>query len=244
MKGRVKGAPPKGRDALANILSAGNCMYAVQRPKLKRQPTQPRKGGRPPQDARHTEAQKLLRQASQERAEKQRSHPDRHRANSGFFTLDWLKTNFGHAIGMALGMTFAGLAATWLYSMRHVNLVLARVIAMPTGLICAAVASYVSAYYLAAIETTFEGGDEVERLPAVEWREWFWTLPSTSGMFVAAGMVGFGAGYLLPVLKWLLAIPAIFWLYPLFQLSVLETGSPFLFISPMVAKTLASHTKD
>jgi hypothetical protein len=91
-------------------------MYAVQRPKLKRQPTQPRKGGRPPQDARHTEAQKLLRQASQERAEKQRSHPDRHRANSGFFTLDWLKTNFGHAIGMALGMTFAGLAATWLYS--------------------------------------------------------------------------------------------------------------------------------
>lgn len=110
---------------------------------------------------------------------------------------------------------------------------------MLIGAVAVGVAAYVSSSYVAILETTATGFNEVEDWPG----NWFMVLPVTLGPTLYAAGIGFTAGQLLAwpppstiAASWLL-------LFPLFQLSVFEDASPLLPLSLETFATLAGHGK-
>jgi hypothetical protein len=73
------------------------------------------------------------------------------------------------------------------------------------------------------------------------WREWFWTLPSTVGMLGIAAAFGWGLSFLVPASMWITVGLSLVLVYPVLQLSTLETGSPLAPVSLMVARSLVQR---
>jgi hypothetical protein len=106
-----------------------------------------------------------------------------------------------------------------------VNFVVGRVIALPTGIIVAAALGYLSVCFLGVIESTSAGHTTVDALEG-DWRDWFWTLPATLGMLAVAAAIGWIVSLVTPLSVWFLIPLCVLVLYPVFQLSSMEAGSP------------------
>ncbi|HEY3394558.1 MAG TPA: hypothetical protein VGK58_17740 [Lacipirellulaceae bacterium] len=198
----------------------------------------------PPVDPRVALAQQYLKKAEAELAEKEAAQPrSRRRAHSGGagprpFSLSIAPSTLIHIVLAALAFTFAALAVTLTYHMLHVNFVVGRVIALPSGIIAAAALSYLSVCFLGVIESTSIGHTNVDALEG-DWRDWFWTLPATVGMLAVAAAVGWILSLVLPINVWLLIAICALLLYPVFQLSSLEAGSPVVPLSLPVVQSIS-----
>jgi hypothetical protein len=215
-------------------------------PEAKRPTPQPQRAPAKsePVDPRLALAQKYLREAQAKLDEEERSQPRRRRAGSSAggdgFTLSIAPATFLHILLAALAMTFAFLALTLTYHMLHVDLTVGRVVGASTGMLTAAVLGYVSVCYLGIIESTAGGQTNVDSLSG-DWREWFWTLPASAGMYALSAVLGWALSLVLPLNVWFLIAASTLTTYPIFQLSSLETGSPAQPISLPVLRSLFKH---
>jgi hypothetical protein len=197
----------------------------------------------PPVDPRTALAQQYLKKAEAELAEKEAAQPpSRRRAQSGSgstrpFSLSLAPSTLIHILLSAFSLTFAALAVTLTYHMLHVNFVVGRVIALPSGIITAAALSYLSVCFLDVIESTSIGHTNVDALQG-DWRDWFWTLPATVGMLAVAAAVGWILSLVLPVNVWFLIALCALLMYPVFQLSSLEAGSPVVPLTLPVVQSI------
>jgi hypothetical protein len=203
-----------------------------------------------PVDPRTALAQQYLKSAATEAAEKEAAKPRAHRTPAAHgpdrpraFSLSVSASTFAHIPLAAAILTFAALAVLWclhLLLAGGMGIRAGQAIAVPVGFIVAVAASYVSALYLGVIESTSTGRTEVDSL-AGDWRDWFWTLPATLGMLAIACFVGWFLSLGVPVSVWLLIAFCALVLYPILQLSSLETGSPLQPLSIPVLKSMVSH---
>jgi hypothetical protein len=200
----------------------------------------------PPLDPRAALAQHYLESARAKLAEEEAARPrSRRRTADGReraagFTFSVAPATFLHILLAALALTFDFLALVLTYHMMHVDFTVGRVVGLSTGLLTAAVLGYLSVCYLGIIESTSTGQTNVDSLSG-DWREWFWTLPASVGMFALSAASGWGLSLVLPVSVWFLIAISTLITYPIFQLSSLETGSPAVPISLPVLASLVKH---
>jgi uncharacterized membrane protein len=200
-----------------------------------------------PVDPRVALAQQYLKSATINIAEKEAAQPRAHRAaaasrrnGSRVFSLSISPATFVHFLLAMVAFTFAALAVLWCLHLLLLNFVAGRIVALPTGVIVFATLSYLSALFLGVIESTSTGHTEVDSLPG-DWRDWFWTLPSTLGMLAVAAFVGWFLSLGVPLNVWLLIALCALLLYPILQLSSLETGSPVAPLSLPVLQSFVQH---
>jgi hypothetical protein len=197
-------------------------------------------------DPRLALAQQYLKTATVDVAEKEKAErrTPRGAARSGTraraFSLSVTPATFAHVLLAPIAFTFAALTLLWCYILLMTFFEAGRIIALPTGVIVFSALSYISVLYLGIIETTSLGQTEVDSLPS-DWREWFWTLPSTVGMLAIAAFVGWFLSLGMPVNVWVLIAICGLLLYPILQLSALETGSPLQPLSIPVLKSIGQH---
>lgn len=200
-----------------------------------------------PIDPRFALAQQYLKKVASDLAEKEAAQPRSQRArtptNRGApkaFSFSIAPPTFVHLLLAAIVLTFAGLTVLACYHMMRANFTAGRVIALPAGVITFATLSYVSVIFLGIIETTSLGHTNVDSLQG-DWREWFWTLPGTLGMLAVAAFVGWLLSVVLSANVWLLIALCALLLYPILQLSSLETGSPLQPLSFDVLQSIVKH---
>lgn len=140
-------------------------------------------------------------------------------------------------LGMA-ALTVAALACLFCYHMLYTMFVLGRVLALPTGMLTAVVLSYLSVCYLGVIESTANGRTTLDDHVTGEWRDWFWSLPSTFGMLAWAGFLGYLVTMPMAEGRWPVVGLFTWALYPVLQLSVLENEFPLVPFSLPVLRTL------
>ena len=97
---------------------------------------------------------------------------------------------------------------------------------MPVGILIFIGLSYASALYLGIIESTSHGHTTPDDQLQGDWRDWFWTLPATLGVLLMAMFVGWLISRFATESTWPIIGVTIWLLYPVLQLSTLETGSP------------------
>jgi hypothetical protein len=214
-------------------------------PEAKRSQPQPKPVQGEPVDPRVALAQKYLADARAKLDEEEAGRPrsrrraDGRRGTDGF-TFSIAPATFLHVLLATIAVTFMFLALTLTYHMLHVDITVGRIVGLSTGLITAAVLGYVSVCYLGIIESTSMGQTNVESLSG-DWREWFWTLPASLGMYALSAAIGWLLSLALPVSAWFLIAASALITYPIFQLSSLETGSPAQPLSLPVLRSLVKH---
>ena len=198
----------------------------------------------PDDDPRIALARKYLKAAETELAEKEAEKPRRsapvRASRNGTPRAVLARGLAGYVRSRDPGRTGAdgrALALLLCVHMLLVNFVVGRVIALPTGVVVAAVLGYVSVLFLGIVESTSTGYTDVDSLQG-DWRDWFWTLPSTLGMLAIAAFIGWIFSLVTPVSVWMLIGLSALVLYPYLQLSSLETGSP---LSPLSLPVLQSY---
>lgn len=199
-----------------------------------------------PDDPRLALAQQYLKSAKISEAQKDAEQPRLRRAAAArdgapkAFSLSIAPATYVHMLLAAAALTFAGLAVLWCYHLLIMYLVAGRIIALPTGVVVAFALSYLSVLFLGIIESTSLGHTNVDSLQG-DWQEWFWTLPSTLGMLAIAAFIGWILSLGIPLNVWILIALCALLLYPILQLSSLETGSPFAPLSLPVLQSIGRH---
>ena len=200
-----------------------------------------------PVDPRLALAQQYLKSAKTDVAAKAAADPRSRRAASQSddtrpraFSLSVAPATFIHLLLAVVALTFAALAVLWCLHLLLLNFAAGRIVALPTGVIVAAAAGYLSVLFLGVIESTSNGQTNVDSLDG-DWREWFWTLPATLGMLAIAAFAGWFISLGVPINVWVLIGFTALALYPILQLSSLETGTPFAPLSLPVIQSLGKH---
>jgi hypothetical protein len=140
----------------------------------------------PEDDPRAALARQYLQSAEAKLAAEAAAKPRRRRAagkREAGFRFVIAPATFMHAALAALALTLVLLALVLTYHMLHVNFVVGRVVALPTGVLTAAVLGYMSVCYLGIIESTSTGETNVDALSG-DWQVWLWPLPASLGMFL------------------------------------------------------------
>lgn len=150
-------------------------------------------------------------------------------------------STFIHLILLMPVLTVAALMAVWCLVLLEFSLIVGRIIIMPAGILLILSISYAMAYYLGVIESTSHGEANPDESLRGTWQDWFWQLPATVGVFAMAAGIGYLVSLPFPGHRWLLIGITTLVLYPLMQLSSLETGSPFAPFSWAMTKTLITH---
>jgi hypothetical protein len=200
----------------------------------------------PAEDPRVALARKYLKAAETELAEKDAEKPraQRVRTTKGggprAFSLAVAPATFVHVILGTLALTFAAYAVVFCIHLLLTYFVAGRIIALPTGVVVAAALGYLSVLFLGIIESTSTGYTNVDVLQG-DWQDWFWTLPSTLGMFGFAAFIGWIISLVTPLSVWVVIGLSVLILYPFLQLSSLETGSPMAPLSLPVVQSIPKH---
>jgi hypothetical protein len=150
---------------------------------------------------------------------------------------------FVHAILVALTLTLAALSCLWCFHLMSTpgGFIAGRTIALPAGILTAIALSYLSISFMGIVESTSQGHTSLTDAVRGDWRDWFWTLPSTLGMAVLAGVIGYSIGYFTPGIRWTLVGVAMFFLFPVFHLSSLVSGSPLAPVSLTILRSLGAQ---
>ena len=197
-------------------------------------------------DPRKAMAQRYLERARAELAAKEAERPVRRRSEPESDTPATLGnlqprlsgSTYIHLLLLMPVVTLSGLAILWCYVLLNFDVLVGRVIALPTGILLYVAISYASAYYLGLIESTSRGETNPDEALRGDWRDWFWLVPSTVGMFAAAAGIGYLLSLPFPNARWEVIGVTTLLLYPILQLSCLETGSPLSPFSLPVFSTL------
>jgi hypothetical protein len=210
----------------------------------------PRRPAEPPLDPRQALAQKYLRDAQAKLAEEEAEAPRAARraaakpgATGWSVSVD--KSTFVHLLLVATAITLVSLMVLLLFAFMGQNAapggmigVVVNSVAIPVGAVTFAGLSYLSVCFLGIVESTSQGHTDVQGMLYGGWREWFWTLPSTLGMVAISVILGVGLSYAVPLSAWALIGLSLVFVYPVLQLSTLETGSPLAPVSWMVCRSL------
>jgi hypothetical protein len=208
-------------------------------------PKRPIEPSPPSVDPRLALAEQYLQSARAKLDEEEAAKPrSRRRTASGRrseakFTLSIAPALFLHVVQASIALILDFLAITLTYHMLHFDVTVGRVIGVGTGTLTAAVLGYLSVCYLGIIESTSMGQTNIELLD--DWREWFWTLPTSVGMLALSAMLGWGLSLVLPLDVWWLIAISVLVTYPIFLLSSLETGSLTSPLSLPVLRSLVKH---
>jgi hypothetical protein len=201
-------------------------------------------------DPRKAMAQRYLEKARAELAAKEAERPIHRRSepeSDTSVTLGHLRprlsgSTYIHLLLLVPLVTLAGLAILWCYVLLNFDVLVGRVIALPTGILLYVAISYASAYYLGLIESTSRGETNPDESLRGDWRDWFWLVPSTVGMFAAAAGIGYLLSLPFPNARWEVIGITTLLLYPNMQLSCLETGSPLSPFSLPILSTLGTRS--
>lgn len=216
-------------------------------------PTSPRPAAEPPLDPRQALAQQYLRNAKAKLAEEEASAPRASRRaavepQAAGWSLSISRSTFVHLLLVSVAMTFVALLLLMMYFFLYQTAapggmiaVVVYSIAIPMGVFTFAGLSYLSVCFLGIIESTSRGHTDVQDVLYGGWREWFWTLPSTLGMLAIAALLGWGLSLVVPVGVGALIGLSLVLLYPILQLSTLETGSPLAPVSLTVCRSLVQR---
>ena len=200
-------------------------------------------------DPRRQLAQKYMQSAHDELAVKEAEQPTRRRpaqgaGGNGSIAELWPSisgSTLVHAILLSAVATVAALVAVWCYVLLDTVIIAGRIIALPTGILIFLTLSYGSAFYLGIIESTSHGRTSPDDALRGNWQDWFWLMPSTLGMVAAAAGIGWLVSLPFEDSRWgVIGVTAAL-LYPLLQLSTLETGSPLAPFSLKVFRSLVTH---
>jgi len=200
-------------------------------------------------DSRKAMAQRYLEKARAELAAKDAERPVRRQrepVSDKPVTLGDLRprlsgSTYIHLLLLVPVITLSGLAILWCYVLLNFDVLVGRVIALPTGILLYVAFSYASAYYLGLIESTSRGETNPDEALRGDWRDWFWHLPSTVGMIAAAAGIGYLLSLPFPNARWDVIGITTLLLYPIMQLSCLETGSPLSPLSLPILTTLGTR---
>jgi F0F1-type ATP synthase membrane subunit c/vacuolar-type H+-ATPase subunit K len=200
-------------------------------------------------DPRKALAERYLQKARAELAAKEAERPQPHRAdgksNESVALGDlWPRisgSTYIHFILLVPVMTLAALAAVWCLILIEFSLIVGRIIVLPAGILLMLAISYAMAYYLGVIESTSHGETTPDESLRGTWQDWFWLLPATIGVCAMAAGIGYLVSLPFPGNRGLVIGITTLVLYPLMQLSSLETGSPFAPFSWAMTKTLITH---
>jgi hypothetical protein len=200
-------------------------------------------------DPRKALAERYMQRARAELAAKEIERPKSLRANvrstepvaiSDFWPR-FSGSTFIHLILLMPVLTTAALMAVWCLVLLEFSLIVGRIIIMPAGILLMLSISYAMAYYLGVIESTSHGETTPDESLRGTWQDWFWQLPATVGVFGMAVGIGYVVSLPFTDSRWLVIGSTTLVLYPLMQLSSLETGSPFAPFSGAITKTLVTH---
>ncbi len=143
-----------------------------------------------------------------------------------------------HGLLLALLTPLVLVAVTGVYYLLLTLPVAGRVMAMGTGTLAAVMLGYTSVCMLGIIESTTQGQTTLEHAVQGDWRDWFWSLPTTLGMAVVAGACGYALSLLGTGNPWIVVGVALLVMYPVLQLSTLERGAIFAPVSVPILRTL------
>jgi hypothetical protein len=150
-------------------------------------------------------------------------------------------STFIHLILLMPVAAVSAVMAVWCLVLLEFSLIVGRIIVMPAGILLMLSISYAMAYYLGVIESTSHGETTPDEALRGTWQDWFWQLPATAGVFSMAAGIGYLVSLPFPSNRWVVIGITTLVLYPLMQLSSLETGSPFTPFSLPMTKTLFRH---
>lgn len=201
-------------------------------------------------DPRHRMAQRYLQTARDDLAAKEAEKPKPQRRRPTRLaekpTLADLKPSIAastvvHAILLSAALSAGFMTVTICFAIMDSMFLVGRVIALPAGILMSIGLSYASAFFLGVIESTSHGYTTPDDMLTGDWRDWFWTLPSTLGVLFMATMLGWLISRVAPDSTWMILGISVWLCYPVLQLSTLETGSFTAPISLPVLGTLATR---
>jgi hypothetical protein len=143
-----------------------------------------------------------------------------------------------HLAAATLAMTAA--LFIFMFWLQLMSGVIAGLIAFPVALVLVAgLLSYVSVCYLAVIESTAHGKVEIE-LEAKP-QDWFWTLPTSFAMLAVSATTAWAITLLFTEHRLMVFVIGVWLLYPIFQLSIMETTTVINPVSLPVLRSLIGH---
>lgn len=103
---------------------------------------------------------------------------------------------------------------------------------------------YLSGCFLAIVEGTANGWDEITEWPGGDWRDYLMSLRYPVGMLILAALVGTVAHWITFRVSWAVPLAAGFLVYPFFLLSAMESGSVAGFFSRPILQSYADCWRD
>ncbi len=142
----------------------------------------------------------------------------------------WVFCSFAIAVSL-----LAAMLAIWLAAMGLAMVAYAMRLTICWVIVLAL--SYVSGCFLAIIEGTSNGYDEITDWPAGDWREYLYSLGYPAGMLVPTALLAVAAFWLTQRQTWAAPIVVGFVAYPYFLLSAMENGTVLRPISRPIFQT-------
>lgn len=164
---------------------------------------------------------------------------------SGVFTFPWRREALARWVYLSAGMIVTELLAAFITSLLASGDKMLVVGAGFAGLALLWFSvwtySFASACFLAIVEDTANGADEVTEWPSGDWRDWLFPLVQVIFVQMIAGAIGYLVTLVLGaagITTWLPVPVATFFLFPFLLLSMLETNSVLNPFSPPIMKSL------
>ena len=160
---------------------------------------------------------------------------------SRVFTFPWQGANLTRWVAIAFGLTVTGefLVATVEHMRGGVGLgtLLLPVLSMLTAVMALLTLSFAAPCFLAAVQDTADGFDEVQESTLPEWDQWFFSFFSVLNIWMLSGAIGFPFTWIEAIGP--LAIPVCNLLFfPVLLLSAMECESFLLPYSPPILASL------
>lgn len=171
--------------------------------------------------------------------------PPRSTFLSGVFGYPWQGANLARWAVMSFGLVVSGEITAYIvqYLMRPgvgLNALLMPILCMIGGAMCLLTIVYCSPHFLAAVEDTANGHDEVLESTVPPWDQWFLSGISLLTLWLMSGAIGFPLS-LIPAIGPIAVPIASCVFFPVLVLSALESGSFFVPLSPVILRTLGKR---
>jgi DNA-directed RNA polymerase subunit RPC12/RpoP len=156
---------------------------------------------------------------------------------SGVFDFPWRASNLARWVAISFGLVMTGEAFVVAVSLMSGSTLAMPIVAMVTAMICLLSFSFLAPCFVATIQDTTDGVDEIQETTMPDWDQWFFSMLSLLNVVVLSGVIGVPLTFVEPIGP--AAIPiAAFCFFPILVLSALEAESFLMPFSPLVWASL------
>jgi hypothetical protein len=161
---------------------------------------------------------------------------------SGVFTFPWWLSNVARWITMAISLTISGLLVSMAIGLSSggTAMMAGPLVIMFASAMTVVTLSFCSACFVAAVDDTADGNDEVQEATFPPLDQWFFSFFSVLGIWLMAGALGYPLIAVPGVGPFAVAISGVV-LFPILFLSALESESFLLPLSPNIWKSLVRY---